>query len=210
MSPTSTLQVIPRTTVRLSVAAARLPLTATEMVTGHQGDEEWPPTLAFEGFEAQVKELAGTLLRDPVLSDEGRLLRAKVDRLRQAVTLETEAEQRRQAAEAEFSGRVDDAQQTKEEAARAEQERKAQIAGDEAEAKRKADTEARQRAEQARQAEEEADKAAAAKARRSRSEALGAEEQALAKEKAAAARSADAQKADTAAKVNKAVRKNSR
>lgn len=210
MSTTSTLQAIPRTTVRLYVAAARLPLTGAELITGHQGDEEWPPALAFEGFEAQVKELAGNLLGDEILTDEGRLLRAKVDRLRQAVTLETEAEQRRQAAEAEFSERVDDAKETKAEAAQAEEERKAQIARDQAEAKRKADEEARQRAEQARQAEEEADKAAAAKARRSRSEALGAEEQALAKEKAAAARKADAQKADTAARVNKAVRKNSR
>ena len=210
MSTTTTFQMIPRTTVRLGVAAVRFPLTATEVVLGRQGQDEWPPALAFEGLEAQVKQVAGSLLHDEVLSDEGRLLRAKVDRLRQAVGFEAEAEQRRQAAEAEFEERHQNAEEAKAKTAQAEKQRKAQIARDQAEQKRKADEAARQQAEKARKAEKDAEKVAERKARRSRAAALGAEEQALAKEKAAAERSRDAKVADTAARATKAARKRTR
>lgn len=203
----SAINLIPRTTVRLSLSAARLPLTASEVVFGHRGEEEWPPALAFEALEAGVKQVAGGLLRDDVLVDEGRLVRAKVDRLRQASTLETEAEQRRQDTTDEFETRR---HQNAEKATRAEREkdqRTAQITEQKAEAKRKADQEARRVAARARDDQEKADAAAARRARRSRLAALDAEEKALAKDKAAAKRARDAKAADTKLQATNAARK---
>src|SRR5206468_2327062 len=81
---------------------ARLPLTAVETVTGQRGAEHpWPPAMIFETFEAGVKQVLGTILRDPELVDEARVQQAKLGQLRQAEMLEAEAELRRQQAEAE-------------------------------------------------------------------------------------------------------------
>ena len=53
-----------RTAVRTWLSAVRLPLSAAEVVAGKQG-AEWPPALAFSGFEAGVKRGLGALLGDP-------------------------------------------------------------------------------------------------------------------------------------------------
>src|SRR3954453_6359435 len=95
---------IPRTTLRAWLAAGRVPLGVAERLFG-RGAEDWPPTLAYEGFEAGgkqlgagVKQVVGSVLRDEDLVREGDLERAKVDRLRKAATLEAEADLRQEAA----------------------------------------------------------------------------------------------------------------
>jgi hypothetical protein len=203
----STIQQIPRSTVRLGLAATRLPLTAAEVVLGKQGQDEWPPTLFFEGVEAQVEQVLGGLLRDDVLVGDGRIRAAKVDQLRQAVAKEAEAERLRDQADTSFQERRQEAERQKAEAERAEQERKDAIAREEAEAKEAAEAEARQQEQEAKAAERKAKQAAQRKARRTKAAALGAEEQALAQEKAAAARARDAQEADAKVKATKTARK---
>lgn len=202
----STIQQIPRSAVRLSLAAARLPLTTAEVVLGRRGGE-WPPSLVFDGIEAQIEQVAGALLRDDVLVDDGRLRSAKIDRLRRAAGAEAEAEAVREDAEAAFAERRQQVEADEAEAERAEAERKQQIARDQAEATRKAEARAREEAETAKQAEQRAARAAQRKARQTRAQALGAEEQALAEEKAATARTRDAQQADAKVKATKAARK---
>ena len=71
----SQLQEVPGTVVRTWLRVARLPLQAVEAVA-HRGDHdaEWPPALAFESFEAQVKQVAGAVFRDRELLEDGRLV----------------------------------------------------------------------------------------------------------------------------------------
>jgi hypothetical protein len=204
-----TIQQIPRTTVRLGVAAARLPLTAAEAVLSG-GHDDWPPTLVFEGLEAQVKLVAGSVLHDGVLSEEGRLLQAKVARLREAADLEGEAERTRQEADAELAARTREAARTEERAAEAERERKARIAAEGAEATRRAEADARRAEQDAAEAEDRAEQAGDRQARRSRAQALSAEEKALAKEKAAASRARAARTAGAKVQATKAARKRTR
>lgn len=203
----STIQQIPRSAVRLGLAATRLPLTAAEVVLGKQDNADWPPALLFEGVEAQIEEVLGGLLHDDVLADDGRLRRAKVERLRQATAKEAEAEQLREQADTTFEQRREEVERKKADAARAEAERKDAIAAEEAEATRAAEAGAAEERRAAEAAERKAKQAAQRKARRSKAAALGAEEKALAEEKAAAARARDAQQADTKVKATKAARK---
>jgi len=84
--------------------AVRRPLAVDDAREGHRPRRvrRLAPTLAFEGFEATVRQVAGSVLRDERLVEEGRLIEAKVARLRKAVELETEAEQRRREADAKL------------------------------------------------------------------------------------------------------------
>jgi hypothetical protein len=97
------LKEFPRTVVRTWLNAARLPLRAVQAVA-HRGeyDSEWPPVLAFESFESQLKQLTGAVLHDEELLQEGRLIQAKVGQLRKAAELETIAERREATAAAKF------------------------------------------------------------------------------------------------------------
>jgi hypothetical protein len=86
------IQHFPGTVVRTGLGVVRLPLTAVEVIAGHNQDgTAWPPSLAFESFEAAAKQVAGSLLRDDTLVQEGRLAQAKVAQLRKATELEAVA-----------------------------------------------------------------------------------------------------------------------
>jgi len=87
---------VPRTVVRTWLSAARLPLRAVQVVAhGSDQETEWPAVLAYESFEANVKQLTGSVLRDDELVQEGRTIQAKVGQLRTAAQLETIAERRK-------------------------------------------------------------------------------------------------------------------
>lgn len=204
------MQTLPRNAVRLSLTTARLPLSAAEAMFGHGGDQEWPPTLAFEAFESSVKRVVGGLLHDDALLDEGRLGEAKVTRLRQAVDLETVAEQRRHEAESTFEERRDEDRARREQAENEARDRKAALAREETAAKQKAAAKARRKAKAARQAEDATEKAVERKARRSRVETLSVEEKALAKQQAAASRARAAKAVDKRLEASKAARTNGR
>src|SRR4051794_41855761 len=87
MSTLMNVRNLPRTVVKTYLSAARLPLNAVARANGQQDNEQWPPALAFEGFEASVETVLGSLLRDDTLLEAGRLRPAKVAQLRQGAPL---------------------------------------------------------------------------------------------------------------------------
>jgi hypothetical protein len=111
MSVLDRVRAVPRAAVGAGLGAARLPLRAAARATGQRHNEQWPPSLAFEGIEAGVETVLGSLLRDERLVDRGRVRQAKVAQLRKAATLSTLADQRRDRADAEFAHRRAEAEQ---------------------------------------------------------------------------------------------------
>src|SRR5205807_157549 len=129
---------IPRQLVKTSLRSVRLPLTAVETVTGQRGAEHpWPPAMIFETFEAGVKQVLGTILRDPELVDEARVQQAKLGQLRQAEMLEAEAELRRQQADAEFAEKHETIEARRQRIEREADERERAIERDKAAAERR-------------------------------------------------------------------------
>ena len=87
--------------VRGWLQAARIPLGVAAAVAVRDGDREaWPPVMVFDGVAAGFLRMAGTVLREPTLCEEGRLEREKVVHLRRAVRLEAEARRLRSGADA--------------------------------------------------------------------------------------------------------------
>jgi hypothetical protein len=195
MSTLIMTQELPRTALRFGLTVSRLPLTAAEAVLS-RGAEDWPPTLAFEGFEANVKRVVGGLLRDDLLIHEGELVGAKVERLRQASELKTIAAQRRDAADADLERRRAHDQERRDRAATAAKERKAELDRKKATAKQQAERAAATKAQAARKAKAASTTAVERKARRTRRDSLTAEQTVVAKERAAANRARAAATAD--------------
>lgn len=117
------VQAIQRGMLDAGFTLARLPLSAVERVAGQRGNEEWPPAVAFEGLEAQVETLLGSLLRDDTLGARGRLRQAKVAELRKAMTLETIAEQERHEGRQAQRERLDRASARRERAEKSAEQR---------------------------------------------------------------------------------------
>ena len=113
------INTIPRTAVKATLLGLRLPICGVEALTGQTGNASWPPAIAFEGFEAGVKQVVGSFLRDDELVAEGRVQQAKVTELRRAVELEVQADQTRAAGERELRERR---ARAKEERTKAEQD----------------------------------------------------------------------------------------
>lgn len=180
------LQEIPRTAVRTYLRAARLPVTAAATLLGHDGQDDWPPAIAFESFEAGVKQVVGSVLRDEELVHEGRLAQARVDQLRKAVELEAVAEQRKAEADEEFDERLQADEERRAQVERQTAEREAALDRQKAEEKRRADDKGRQQAEAARQAEAASKKAVAKQERAARATRVRAEREALTNERRAA------------------------
>ena len=113
------LNTIPRTAMKATLMGLRLPICGVEALTGQSGNASWPPAIAFEGFEAGMKQVVGSILRDGELVEEGRVQQAKVAELRRAVELEVRADQKRAAGERELRERQ---ARAKEERDKAEQD----------------------------------------------------------------------------------------
>jgi len=148
---------LPRTVVRAYLSAARLPLDAVARVRGQADNERWPPALAFEGLEAGVEAVLGSLLRDDALVESGRLRQAKVAQLRKAEELETVADAAREQARETFVDRREAADRKRQHATAEARRREQQIERDEQRAKAQAAKQAAKRtqgASAARQAEE--------------------------------------------------------
>ena len=96
---------LPGLVVGTTLHAARLPLTAAARATGQAGNEEWPPSLMFEGVEAAVETTVGGLLRDDTLVSRGRLRQARITKLKEAAQLEAIAERERVGADNELAAR---------------------------------------------------------------------------------------------------------
>ena len=173
------VQTLPRTVISTYLSVARLPLTAVAKASGQDGNEQWPPALAFEGFEASVQTVLGSLLRDEDLVETGRLRQAKVAQLRKAAQLDAVAETTRQHAREQFAERRDAAQDHRRQAeARAEQ-REQQVERTAEQRKAAADRAATQTKAAARQVKAAQEKVIDRRERAATTEALAKEAKAL-------------------------------
>jgi hypothetical protein len=179
------MQTIPRAYTRLTLTAARLPLTAIEHATGHQGDEAWPPSLTFESFEATFKQLVGSLVRDNVLIDEARTTEAKVAELREANRLQARAERGRAVAEEEFDDRREADAKRRAEAERRAQNRKTAAERKKREEAQRLEREQHEEERRLRAAEAEREDRIDKRERESRRSTVAKERAAVAQEKAA-------------------------
>jgi hypothetical protein len=202
---------ITRTVVRTWLFTARLPITFAESTLHRTGrSDEWPPVIAFDAFEAGVKQVVGSLVCDQQLAKEGRLERERATRLRAAVDLESLAESREQEADAEFRARqVADEERLQ----RIDQEADARRQAEQTklhEAKRQAGQKAARKAEIAEKAEASSATAVAKVDRAARSARVSAEKQAVAEERRAVAAKKTVKQIDTKLEATKAARRNTR
>jgi hypothetical protein len=209
MSLMTTVQALPRTTVAAYLRAARLPLSLVERVTGQTGNEQWPPRMAYEGFEAGVETVVGGLLRDEVLVDKGRLRQAALAQLRKATELETVAEQERLRAEQTFEARRDQAEQKRVEAERHADKREQEIERQAAQQERKVQQQAAQKAATARNSKAARDKAIDRQERVAKTAALSKEARALDAAKQALQAEGTVEVIDETIEGTKAARKSS-
>jgi hypothetical protein len=203
------LKEVPRTVVRTSLNAARLPLRAVQAVA-HRGDSdtEWPPVLAFESFESQLKQLTGAVLRDEELVQEGRLIQAKVGQLRKAAELETIAERREATAAAKFAATREAAEQRDRRIEQAATRRERELEREADVEVSRIEHEARRHREEAARAELAERKAVAREERAAASVRVTKERESLQKERAAAAAKHRVVETDARIRTTKANRKN--
>src|SRR4051794_27129988 len=185
-SNTMQLQRIPRTIVCTWLRAARVPLDAVEAILRRgEHDVEWHPALAFASFEATVKQVAGSLLDDDELTEEGQVGQARVAQLRKAEELGAVAAQRKQQADAEFLERRRNDEEQKLEAAREADEREAALERERtAKTRRLAEEDARKR-QQVTEAQATEEKVADRQDRSARTTRIAAEREALGEERKA-------------------------
>jgi hypothetical protein len=183
---TTQLKAVPRTVVGAYLRAARVPLTVAERLTRQQGNDQWPPALAFASVEAGVETVLGALLKDDALVDKGRLRQAKVAALRKATELETVAAQTRAAADQTFEQRREQAEVKRVAAERTAETREQQLEREARQREKAAEQKAVKKAAVAREAAQAQEKvirrqerAAKAAALAKESEALGAAKQAV-------------------------------
>jgi len=202
------LQTIPRTAVRSWLSVVRLPLSAAELVVGKQG-AEWPPALAFEGFEAGVKRGVGTLFGDSQMVQEALLEQGKLDQVRRAAELEAEAERRRNEGEARFEDRKESLQDRNRRLERERKEREAKLEQEQDERTNAVEATARKKEEAARKADETRQKAVSARERQARAARLTSESEALKHERQAVQAKGEVLDVDRALEATKAARKRS-
>jgi hypothetical protein len=205
MAPFDTLI---RRAIDVGLMGARLPLTTYELVARRgQRSDQWPPAIAFDAFEASVKEVAAKLTGDDTLATVSQLQRREVElreeALEKSARAEAEVEQAEARAEAERRRLAD--------AERSAQQRAAAKAEAAEEQRRRKEREAAERAQKRKQASRKATAAREAvlerQATEARAEELARKETALqAKQKAVAARSAE-RAVDRAVRTKKAARK---
>lgn len=203
----STLTTIPKVAVTSYLRVLRLPLDAVETVTHRNGDAEWPPALAFDAFEAQVKGILGSILRDDELVQEANRERIRIDQLRRAIALDAEAEMRRDQADSELAERREQAQNKAESAEdRAEQAEK-RLKQEKQEAKREVQQKVTEKKQNVRKASSAREDRIADIEREAEAERIRAEREALADRKDALEATGDALKLDAAAASVKSRRK---
>lgn len=126
------IQDIPRTYVRTTLRALRVPIDIGEAVArrnrGGTNEERrpWPPSVAFTAIEGGVKKAVGSLIRDDRLVEEGELNQASAKEQRQALLLGAVAESKRENAEERFEERREQITEARQAArARTQSEKKA-------------------------------------------------------------------------------------
>lgn len=173
------VQTLPRTVINTYLSVARAPLNAVAKASGQQNNEQWPPALAFEGFEASVETVLGSLLRDNDLVESGRLRQAKVAQLRKAAELEAVADTTRTQAREEFTERREAAQAKRTQAEQRAAQREQQIEREAEQRKNKVDQTTTKKKAAAQQAKAAQEKVIDRRERVATTEALTNEEKAL-------------------------------
>jgi hypothetical protein len=202
------LQRIPRTIVSTWLRTARLPLEAVEAVVRRgERDVEWPPAIAFDSFEAAVKQLAGSILHDDELTQDGRLGQARVAQLRKAVELDAVATQRKAQADAEFQQRRQTDEQHRQEVERQAAQREATLERERAEKKRRAAEEDERKRKQAAKVETIEEKIVEREDRAARATRVAAERDALHHEREAVTAKSRVNELDDKLEKTKAARK---
>jgi hypothetical protein len=173
------VQTLPRTVINTYLSVARAPLNAVAKASGQQDNEQWPPALAFEGFEASVETVLGSLLRDNDLVEAGRLRQAKVAQLRKAAQLDAVADTTRQQAREEFTERREAAQAKREQAEQRAEQREQQVERQAAQRKAEVDQKSAKKKAAARQVKAAQEKVIDRRERVATNEALSKEAEAL-------------------------------
>jgi hypothetical protein len=197
---------LPGLVVGTSLQAARLPLNAAAKVTGQSGNEEWKPAVLFEGAEATVERTLGGLLRDDALLSRGQLRQARIAKLKQAVQLETIAEQERLEADNELATRRDAVERRREQVEETTEQREQRLEQEAAKRKQQASKTAAQRKTAAQKQAAATRKAVERQERDAKLAAAEAETAALTKEKAALAAEDKAVAVDEAIDANREAR----
>jgi hypothetical protein len=203
------VQTLPRTVINTYLSVARAPLNAVAKASGQQNNEQWPPALAFEGFEASVETVLGSLLRDNDLVEAGRLRQAKVAQLRKAAQLEAVADTTRQQAREEFTERREAAQAKRQQAEQRAEQREQQVERDADKRKAAVDQAATKKKTAARQVKAAQEKVIDRRERVATTEALTQEEQALKAQQDALETAETADVIDDSIEGSKAARKSS-
>lgn len=182
------------------------PPGVAERATGNDGNEQWPPALAYDAFQANVKQIAGSLLRDPTLIHQGELEQARVATVRDALNLGVVAAQTKASAERSFEDR-----RAKDEHVRATARQRAAASKRDADhersqAKQKAAADARARSERDRRQERKREDELARTERAAKAEEIAHERKALAASKRAAATKARTIETDKKLRASKARR----
>jgi hypothetical protein len=192
------IEELPRAAVDTHLQLARLPLTAFEAVARRGMDnDEWAPALAFEGYEARVKELVGGIVNDDELLSSARLTRAKLAQLGRAAEKDAAAEAK--AAQAEEQRRRVERQAA---------EREAKLEREKAAARQKVEREFAQREQASNRIEATQKKAVAKRETAAERTRLKAEADALAQKERAVGAKAQAVTLDKAVQTTKARRRN--
>jgi len=197
---------LPGLVVGTTLQAARLPLNAAAKATGQAGNEEWPPSLMFEGVEAAVETTVGGLLRDDTLVSRGRLRQARIAKLKEAAQLEAIAETERAEADNELAARKQAAEKRREQVEETAEQREARLEQEAAKRKQQVEkTAAQRKAATAKQTAAQR-KVVERQEREAKLAAAEAETKALSKEKAALVAEDTAVALDEAIDVNREAR----
>jgi len=200
---------LPGLLVGTTLQAARLPLNAAAKATGQAGNEEWPPSLMFEGVEAAVETTVGGLLRDDTLVSRGRLRQARIMKLKEAAQLEAIAESERAEAADELAARKQAAEKRREQVEETAEQREQQLEQEAAKRKQQvAKTAAQRKAATAKQTAAQR-KVVEKQERDAKLAAAEAESKALTKEKAALVAEDTTVALDEAIDVNREARADS-
>jgi len=205
----SVTQAIPRAALRAGLWVARLPVTIAQALRG-DGEREWPPALAFDGFAAGVREFAGGMLHDDELVQAARLERAKVSELRNASELDAVAAAARERADAEFREQHARDEQRRQNVDRQARTRASSLEAERTQKRQRAAVKSTERQQSVRRTEAEAKEQLAKQERGARTAQLRAEREVLKDERRAVAATGAAVDADRELRATKAARRSTR
>lgn len=183
---------VPRTIVSLGFGVARVPVDLLAQVTGHGGDKEWGPTLAFDSVEATVRHVLGSVLGDPELSAQGQVKDARVAQRAEAAEREQAADARREVADDRLTERRERDRQQREQVRGEKQDQQQRLESERRQRAQQAEERERQRKEQAERDKAQADERIDSHAHEARRTRVDEESEAVAAEREAAERKAEA------------------